>query len=278
MRTIVSIIVASVLFLLVIYLAFSGNIVWLDFWTGLSIALIPVALAILYWGLKPQIQGLFKGKSKTQQDKITNVLLEQETNQKSATPLAKTSFSIEKKNQSSVLLPDRNEITKLNITDGLLDQIYEQAQTQAITMYYDAQLSSFTIQVFPFQDVGASVNIYFSFYSKWVNKTCTFRYSDFQPQVEHTLPDKRARSDYDKQIFNTLPWRESPQWLQFLGRVYVRIKPIPPAKSTCYHLNARAYSKNTPWRVTFEDGFSGNEYVFEWDGKGLDENSIKQVS
>ena len=190
----------------------------------------------------------------------------------------KTTTIEEKKSQKSVLLPDTQDITKLNIDDNLLDQIYEQAHTQAINTYHDAKLSIFTIQVFPFQRIGANVTIYLDFYSKWADKTCTFRYSDFQPQVEHSTPDKRAKSDYDRKVFENMPWKESPQWMQFLKRVYVKITPISPSTKTYYHLTARAYSQEAPWKVTFEDGFSGEEHPYVWNGKGLDEDSIKRVN
>ena len=94
--------------------------------------------------------------------------------------------------------------------------------------------------------------------------------------MEHVTPDKFAK-DYDRKVFVNLPWKESPQWMQFLNMAYVRIKPIQPAIRTSYYLIARAYSKDAPWKLEFEDGFTGKDYSYEWNGKGLDENSIKQT-
>jgi hypothetical protein len=255
MRRLVSIVIAVILFLIIIYLAVSGYIVMSDFWTGLSIALIPIALAILFWGFKPQIYGFLKKNGKTKRVGI------------------KTE-PIEKKESRSTLLPDSTDIMKLNINEELLDQIYEQARSQAVGIHHDAKLSSFMIQVFPFQKV---VSIFMDFYSKWTDRTYTFKYSDFELQVKHVIPDKFAKNDYTRKVFSNLPWKESPQWMQFLNMAYVRIKPIQPAARTYYYLLARAYSKNAPWILTFEDGFTGKDYVFEWNGKGLDKNSIKQI-
>jgi hypothetical protein len=182
----------------------------------------------------------------------------------------------QKDTTGSSLLPDITEITQLRIDNNLLDQTYEQARKQAIDINNDAQLSRFTIQVFPFQEATCKVHIYFDFYSKWTDKQYSFRYSEDDPQVVHVLPDKRAKIGYDREVFKSLPWKDSPQWMQFLNKVYVKIKPLNQAMKTCYHLSASAYAKETPWRVTFEDGFSGNDYTFKWDGKGLGEDSIKQ--
>lgn len=55
MRRMLSVVIASSLFLAVGYLVFSGNIVILDFWTGLAVASIPMAIAVLMWGFKSDI-------------------------------------------------------------------------------------------------------------------------------------------------------------------------------------------------------------------------------
>ena len=57
--------------------------------------------------------------------------------------------------------------------------------------------------------------------------------------------------------------------------VYDKIKPLPITKGTSFLIDKFATKKN--WSIKFEDGISGNEYGFEWDGQGLDENNIKQV-
>lgn len=182
-----------------------------------------------------------------------------------------------RKKEKSALLPENANITKLNIDDNLLDSIYEQAHRKAIDIYHDAQLSGFTIQVFPFREAGSKVTIYLDFYSKWADKICVFRYSDIFPQVEHGPPDKRPKSDSRREVFTTLPWKKSPQWKRFLNRVFAKIGPFAPASRTMYHLRAHP-SKKTYWSLSFDDGFSGNEYSFEWNGRGLDKNSVKQLS
>jgi len=257
MRTPISIIVAVVLLVFVGYLAYSGRIALLDYWTGLAVALTGIALGILYWGFKPQIDRFFNEKRKIHEGK------------------AETGLSRKDETQKSALLPDNAQITQLNIDESLLDQIYEQARHKATDIYHDAQLSRFSIQAFPFHKVGAKVTIYLNFYSKWADKICTFRYSDVFPKVEHSPPDRRPKFDSDREVFTTLPWKESPQWMQFLNRAYAKIGPLASSLGTCYHLFA---NPPTHWHLDFEDGFSGNEYAFEWNGRGLDESSVKQLS
>jgi hypothetical protein len=177
--------------------------------------------------------------------------------------------------RKNVLLPDGVNITKLSIDDSLLDSIHEQAHRKAVQIYHDAQLSQFTIQVFPFAEIGSRVNIYLDFYSKWADKRCMFRYDKVTSQVEHCPPDKSPKYDSDREVFTSLPWKESPHWRQILNRVYAKIGPFAPASMTVYYL--RTWTPRPQWRLSFEDNFSGNEYAFTWDGKGLDKNSVRQL-
>jgi hypothetical protein len=257
MRAIISVMVASILFIFVAYLAYSAGIILPDYWTQLAVVLTAIALGILYWGFRPRINRLVKERGNPQESKAETVVVTEGEKQKSA------------------LLPDIAHIAKLSINESLLDAIYEQAQRKATSIYHDTQLSLFSIQVYPFMD--KSVNIYLYFYSKWADKTCTFRYSNRLPQVEHSPPDTRPKSDSGREVFTTLPWKESPQWAQFLERAYAKIGPFATALGTNYHLFSYP-TRNTYWCLLFHDGFSGTEYDFEWNGKGLDENSIKQLS
>lgn len=180
------------------------------------------------------------------------------------------------KKQKSALLPENANITKLNIDNNLLDAIYEKAHRKATDIYDDAQLSRFSIQVFPFQEVGSRVGIYLTFHSKWADKMCRFAYSEFFRQVEHSSPDKPPYFDSDREVFTTLPWKTSPQWKQLLHRVYAKIGPFAPAEMTVYYV--RAYpTRETYWDFSFKDNFSGKEYSFEWNGRGLDKNCVKQL-
>jgi hypothetical protein len=254
MRREIAIIVAAMLFIFVGYLAYSGRIIFLDYWTALAVTLTVSAFGILYWGFKPRIDRSFKDKKNIQESKTE------------ITP------SLELEKRKSELLPDSRHVTKLNIDDELLDRIYEQARQTAINLHDEAQLSGFTIQVYPYRS-PPSVAIYLDFYSKWTDKICEFQYSDLDSELRHTPPDKSPRIDSDKNVFDALPWKTSPQWKQFLHRAYTKIRPLPPVKETCYHLSA---SPSWHWNLRFDDGLSGKEYSFEWKGKGLDENSIKQ--
>lgn len=275
MRRLVSVVIAIAIFIVILYVASSGSIVWPDYWTGLAVALTVAMLGVLYWGFKLQIKKTFT-KTSSQKDKEITPIPEEKISLTSVPAQTKFSSSEKDERPKSTLLPDKADITKLNISNQLLDQIYEQSHSQATAIFYDAKFSHFVIQVYPFQEFGARVNIYLDFYSKSTDRICSFRYSDLEPQVEHATPDRYVTIDYDRIPFTSKPWKKNPKWLQFLKRAYAIIKPIPPALGTCYHLRAVSYAKEKPWSVHFEDGFSGKPYKFSWNGKGLDESSIVQ--
>jgi hypothetical protein len=235
----------------------------LDFWTGLAVSLIVIAMGILYWGFRPQIGSYFKEKRNLQEGKAETV-----TATRQGTELTSV-------NQLAPL-PNEAQITKLNIDNSLLDEIYEQAQRKAIDIFHDARFSYFTIQVHPYEKLGHA-NICLTFYSQWANKLCEFVSYDRNQQAKHVPPDKRAIGILGKQAFITIPWKESPQWLQFIERAYARIEPLTPARNTRYHLSAYLSSDVLGWSLGFEDGFSGREHRFTWNGKGFDEGSIVQV-
>lgn len=255
MREALSVFVATILLIFVAYLAYSGSITLTEYVTALAVGLTITALGVLYWGFKPRIEGFSKNQKHVQESR------------------AETATSLKLEMQKTELLPDNTHITKLNIDDELLDRIYDQARRTAIGLYHDAKLSDFTIQVIPYER-PASVAIYLNFYSKWADKLCRFQYSDLISKLKHSLPDKSPESIFFRNVFDALPWKTSPQWTQFLDRAYTKIRPLPPVKGTCYHLSA---SPPMGWDLTFDDGLSGKSYRFKWNGKGLDENSIKQT-
>ncbi|MCJ7560298.1 hypothetical protein MUO79_06730, partial [Candidatus Bathyarchaeota archaeon] len=133
--------------------------------------------------------------------------------------------------------------------------------------YKDAQFSYFTIQVYPFGTPCATVNIYMDFYSKWADRKVCFRCSDKTQKIAHLPPDKFVTNDQDRDVFDTLPWRKSPLWMQFLNEIYTKIGPLPSANTTYYHLSARP---RFDWRVSFTDDFSGKDHPYRWNGKEID--------
>lgn len=249
--------VACVLIAIIAYLGYSGRIVLSDYWTGLAVALSVSVLTILYWGFKPQIDRFFGENKNLQEGKTETVWVPKEETQESAK------------------LPDFFQITKFRIDNSLLNELYELARREAINLYDDARLSAFTFQVFPYAN-QQNVNIYFKFYSKWADKLCTFISRDYVRQVEHWLPDKRPMSTQDRAVLVSLPWKESPQWIAFVEKTYAKIEPLTPSRNSSYHVIANA-SDEVPWFIKFEDGFNGKECAFKWDGKGLDETSIKRA-
>ena len=180
------------------------------------------------------------------------------------------------KSITSQLQPEISVITKLGTEEGFLDRIFDEAQREALDTFNDARLSNFAVQGSYEVTVSPSevLYVYFDFYSKWANKVCKFQHSSINFKLKHYKPNKQARFDFEKEVFNDLPWKTNPHFLQALNKVYDKIKPLPAIQGTWYQISKRV-SDN--WNITFEDGSNGNEYSFEWNGLGLDENSIKQT-
>lgn len=184
--------------------------------------------------------------------------------------------------RTSKLLPDNRKIADLNINSSFLNQIYETAQQLAKDRYYDAQLSSFTIAVFPFATYFPRVAIYLGFFSALAGRTCSYKVSDLNLQVEHCPPDKEARDDLEKKVLKNLPWEESPDWKQFLQISIAKTGPLPPNDMTRYVLSANPWGivdlgkTDVFWNVSLTDNFSGKEHVFRWNGQKIDAHNIKQ--
>lgn len=258
MRATISVIVALVIFIIVAYLAYSGGVVMPDYWTGLTVALTVVALSVLLWGFKPRIYQPFKEKRDSQIYAAETTPAEEDGTERPALPL------------------NRAEILKLGVTDALLDEVYNRAQKEAIAIYHDAQLSTFSFQVL-FCVGHLAVNIWLSFYAKWANKICKFVYDVNAQKFRHSGPDKRPFPAAVEVVFTTLPWKESPQWMEFIERAYAKIEPLTPVDNSGYQLFADPDTISS-WYVNFHDGFSGAEHSFRWNGNGLDGSNIRQTS
>lgn len=176
--------------------------------------------------------------------------------------------------RSEVLFQGITDITRVDIDNALVDSLYEVTSQKATEIYNDAQLSGFAIQVFPFR---SDVYIYLDFYSKWANKKCSFQYSCNSKKIRHITPDEPQRFNRDKIVFKTLPWKKNPNWKQIIKKTYVRIGPLHPAEKTDYHLHAYPL-EDIIWSISYKDGLTGNVYSFKWDGKGLNEKNILQLT
>jgi hypothetical protein len=167
-----------------------------------------------------------------------------------------------------------DDFASLNITDEHLTRLYTQARTQAIEKYPDAELSVFYLNVTPYRKIGSKILLSFDFHSKQCGRTCSFycasRYSD----VTYSPPDRVEDKDA---TFTGLPWKESPHWLQLLRYCYKNIGPLTAAEKTSYQLYVSPWAYDrVVWSLNFEDGLSGQEYHFDWNGKGIDEENIVQ--
>lgn len=171
----------------------------------------------------------------------------------------------------SVFLPD---ITDLNIDNHLLDQLYGQAFNQATILFYDAKLTTISIQVSPFKEPTERVSIFLYFYSKSANKIVKFQYSEKERQLKILEPHRFAHSDMDKMVSDNLPWQEAPEWQTAIIRSYAKISPLTPVNSSYYYIAAYGFLKPL-WKITFDDGFNGVERCLTWDPrKGLSADSI----
>lgn len=160
-----------------------------------------------------------------------------------------------------VFLPDPNNVSKLNIDNDLLNELYGQAYSRAVSKYHDAKLSSLTILVYPYKD--DRVSIHFNFYSQWAGRQCTLMIGEIGDMRE-SLPNKPTEGEA---TFEELPWVRDPNWPQFLKKSCEKVGPLPPAPGSDCFLLAEA-GGNFRWRVAFEDGVTGKVFWLRWDGKG----------
>jgi hypothetical protein len=175
------------------------------------------------------------------------------------------------------LLADNVDITKLNISNEFLDEIYDKTNHQIIEKYFDAKLSDFSIIILPFTEKEPSVIIRFSFYSKWADKTCDFAFYSRSSQLKYQGPDESPILDTERCVFSVLPWKKSPNWSQFINLAYLKIRPLTPNSRSNYIIHAFSYQTEfAKWSLTFRDGYNGERFYFLWNGKELSEDNIKR--
>lgn len=164
-----------------------------------------------------------------------------------------------------VFLPNENEIWRLNVDNSLLTELYGKAHGLAINKFQDAKLARMSIVVHPHR-TGNRVGIIFTFYSQWADRRCQYRESEASDMAE-LKPSEPAKDDYDRSTFDELPWLRDPEWPQFLRKTSEKAGPLSPNERTYYVLSA--YSAfDQQWSIWFYDGVTGNEFRFDWDGKG----------
>jgi hypothetical protein len=183
--------------------------------------------------------------------------------------------------RKSKWLPDSRKIADLTIDNSYLNQIYETAEHLAKERYQDAQLSTLSFVVHPFLlDVG----IFLDFYSALAGRSCTYQISENggYARVAHVPPDKEIREPLEKRVLKNLPWKESPDWKQFLQISIAKIGPLSAEDRTYYVVSARPWGiedlkeVNVFWEFRVIDNFSGREHVIRWNGKKIGANNIKQ--
>jgi hypothetical protein len=188
--------------------------------------------------------------------------------------------STDKVLKNSVYLLNENEPDNLNFDNTLLDEIYEKALKKALSAYSDCRLSSFSLQVYPYDKretddsiIKSSIIFNMSFYSANSGKSLRFHFSE-EDGIYHTCPDEDAINEFERVVFSKTPWR-GIYWKKFLSKALDKVKPLSVSEKTCYTLLVTPRLNYFPWTLHFFDGFNGKKYVFAWNGKGSDERSIQ---
>jgi hypothetical protein len=282
-REAIAVIVTVAFFCIIIIIAFSGNLITLDYWTAVAASLTIATLGVLYWGFKRRISTFVKGSNAPQLGKIetpkVNGFVKNEEGANKSEDLSDEEFKILCANDRIVnLLTAPNVPMKLSISNDFLDELYDQARNQAVNIHHDAKLLCFTIQVFPFQILGSRVNIYFTFYSKTADKVSKFALDETIGRIEHSPPIRARKKDFPNDVFTKLPWRKSPNWQDFLDRVYELENPIHEASGSNYHLRAVPYNNKYAWSLEYVDFSGGDDFSYEWTGKGIDSKNIRKLT
>jgi hypothetical protein len=270
------------LIVIVILLAFFGSVNFPQYSTDLAVGLTLLGVPIWAWALKPRIKKIeIKEKPTVSTVSIPN---QQEFNYSSTEKTKSDNFlSIllpkDKTLKHSIYLINENEPQKLNFDNSLLDEIYEKARKAASLMFYDSKLSSFHIQVYPFESqetddsiIKSVVNIHFIFYSENAKKVCRMIFNEVGG-VRHMVPDEDVTINFDRMVFSKVPWR-GVNWKAFLSKAYDTVKRLSVSKKTYYDVFAASHDKELPWAITFFDGFNGKRRSYNWNGKGIDERRI----
>lgn len=83
----------------------------------------------------------------------------------------------------------------------------------------------------------------------------------------------------NRNVFVTLPWLSSPDWIRFLNLVEAKIGKIPKDHDNSFHIIAEPSVEegHLQWCAVF-DFLSYGKRVFFWSGTGLEnpEKSIKE--
>jgi hypothetical protein len=199
--------------------------------TGVILSVLFGASSLIPW----QVAGVLIAVSIGIPTLLLKLEEKQEGNKKNqTTPIIQLN---KEKSTTSQLQPEISVITKLGTEEGFLDSIFDKAQREGVDTFNDARLSYFSVQG-SYADVSPSsvLCVYFDFYSKWANKVCKFQYTSIGFKLKHHKPNKHARFDFEKEVFNDLPWKTNPHFLQALNKVYDKIKPLPAVQGTSYQI------------------------------------------
>jgi|GEM_PF-2913586 len=247
--------------------------------TELAVGITLMLFPLWGWAFKSELRHLFKDES-TKSAAVKPLQIasvhKTELNQQDKRPIIL--LPKDKTVKNSIHLPNEDEPQKLSIDNNFIDELYGRAHKLASSIYYDSELSSVSIQVFPFwktetadATIKSTVTIFFYFYSKNAEKYFQVSYDEVNG-VTHTFPDEDATCDYQRVALSKFAWR-GVYWKGFLSKAYDKVKPLAKSNKTYYNI---LISPTTikEWSAIFFDGVSGRRRTYYWDGKGIDESSI----
>ena len=168
----------------------------------------------------------------------------------------------------------------ITITNDLLDQIFEEARLQATKSYDDAKLEYFSLQFIPFSKKDPE-NVYLMFYSGYADRHCVFSFgSDDNFKLKQPKPDKHGSFYMRKKTFDTRPWKENSNWIDFVQKYCVKDAPFHPNEGTYVSLYAHHYKvkKGFFWALVIVDGYTGREYRYYWNGKEISDENVSQTT
>ncbi len=276
--------------------------------TAIIVAIICIVIA--YVTSKHQLRskkvGVEKSSGQIQQVEKASTVIQNQTNYLSSDTTSKTRTIEEPKPKPETVKPEAHElnpedalqaiqirtetklitllsdnsVVDLNIENDWLTHLYGEAYSKVIDTYADAKLTNLAIQVYPYNDVGKRVTIYFHFYDKWSNRLCVYAYRERKQQIELS-EDMHLKGNDKRHVFTTLPWNKSPDWKRFMKLAYVKMGRFSEKRYAMYHVIVSSNQEEYPrWSIMFDCDSAGLTRKFRWTGYGLDrpEENIEEYN
>ncbi len=166
--------------------------------------------------------------------------------------------------KGNVLLVSEKNMWNLNLTDFLLNTLYEQAYNLVVLEMLDAALSEFDIDVMPYSP-SSKVRLTYCFYSKSADREMDYVFND---RLEIGLErDISGIAIVNRVTFDTLPWLATEGWLSPIKTACEKVGPLAPDDHTGY-LVWVVNSPKLTWHINIGDAVNWHWTLFKWDGQG----------